>query len=53
MPDDWAAAMGGVDVVIGPRSAAWAPCPDMASAVVIDEHDEALAGGTIADLACA
>jgi primosomal protein N' (replication factor Y) len=42
MPDDWAAAMGGVDVVIGPRSAAWAPCPDMASAVVIDEHDEAL-----------
>ena len=42
MPDDWAAAMGGVDLVIGPRSAAWAPCPDMASAVVIDEHDEAL-----------
>ena len=42
MPDDWAAARGGVDVVIGPRSAAWAPCPDMASAVVIDEHDEAL-----------
>ena len=42
MPEDWAAAMGGVDVVIGPRSAAWAPCPDMASAVVIDEHDEAL-----------
>lgn len=42
MPDGWAAAMGGVDVVIGPRSAAWAPCPDMASAIVIDEHDEAL-----------
>ncbi len=42
MPDDWAAAMGGVDVVIGPRSAAWAPCPNMASAVVVDEHDEAL-----------
>lgn len=42
MPDDWAAAMSGVDVVIGPRSAAWAPCPGMTSAVVIDEHDEAL-----------
>ncbi len=42
VPDDWAAAMGGVDVVIGPRSAAWAPCPGMAAAMVIDEHDEAL-----------
>lgn len=42
MPGDWAAAMAGVDVVIGPRSAAWAPCPDLASAVVVDEHDEAL-----------
>ena len=42
MPDDWASAMGGVDLVIGPRSAAWAPCPDMAAAVVLDEHDEAL-----------
>ena len=42
MPDGWAAAAGGVDVVIGSRSAAWAPCPGMRSAVVIDEHDEAL-----------
>ncbi|MBT4985578.1 MAG: hypothetical protein HOJ85_04595 [Ilumatobacter sp.] len=42
MPDDWASAVGGVDLVIGPRSAAWAPCPDMAAAVVLDEHDEAL-----------
>lgn len=42
MPAGWAAAAGGVDVVIGPRSAAWAPCPAMASAVVLDEHDEAL-----------
>jgi primosomal protein N' (replication factor Y) (superfamily II helicase) len=41
-PDDWAAAAGGVDVVIGARSAAWAPCPAMAAAVVVDEHDEAL-----------
>jgi primosomal protein N' (replication factor Y) len=41
-PHDWAAAAGGVDVVIGGRSAAWAPCPDLAAVVVIDEHDEAL-----------
>lgn len=42
VPDDWAAAAAGVDVVIGTRRAAWMPCADMAAAVVIDEHDEAL-----------
>ena len=42
MPSEWAAAAGGVDVVIGPRSAAWAPCPDLRCVVVVDEHDEAL-----------
>jgi primosomal protein N' (replication factor Y) len=42
MPDDWAQAAGGVDVVIGTRSTAWAPCADMSCAVVVDEHDEAL-----------
>jgi primosomal protein N' (replication factor Y) len=42
MPDDWAHAAAGVDVVIGTRSAAWAPCPGLAVGVVIDEHDEAL-----------
>jgi primosomal protein N' (replication factor Y) len=42
VPDDWASAAGGVDVVIGTRSAAWAPCPDLGAAVVLDEHDEAL-----------
>jgi primosomal protein N' (replication factor Y) len=42
VPDEWAAAAGGVDIVIGSRIAAWAPCPDLAAAVVIDEHDEAL-----------
>lgn len=42
VPDEWAAAAGGVDVVIGSRSAAWMPCADMAAAIVIDEHDEAL-----------
>ena len=42
LPDEWAAAAGGVDVVLGTRSAAWAPCPGLAAAVVLDEHDEAL-----------
>jgi len=42
VPDDWAAAAGGVDVVVGTRSAAWMPCAGMAAAVVIDEHDEGL-----------
>ena len=42
VPDDWPAAAGGVDVVIGSRAAAWAPCRGLAAAVVIDEHDEAL-----------
>lgn len=42
VPHDWAAAAGGVDVVIGARTAAWAPCPALAAVVVLDEHDEAL-----------
>ena len=42
MPGDWAQAAAGVDVVIGTRSAAWAPCRDLAAAVVLDEHDETL-----------
>jgi len=42
IPGGWAAAAGGVDVVIGTRSAAWAPCPGLAAVVVLDEHDEAL-----------
>ena len=42
MPDDWAMARGGVDVVIGSRATAFAPCPGLAVAVVIDEHDESL-----------
>lgn len=41
-PHDWAAAAAGADVVIGSRVAAWAPCPGLAAAVVLDEHDEAL-----------
>jgi primosomal protein N' (replication factor Y) (superfamily II helicase) len=42
VPQEWAAAAAGVDVVIGTRSAAWSPCADLAAAVVVDEHDEAL-----------
>ncbi|MDA3001548.1 MAG: hypothetical protein O3C62_07700 [Actinomycetota bacterium] len=42
LPEDWAQARGGVDVVIGARGAAFAPCPDMAVALVLDENDESL-----------
>jgi len=41
VPDEWAAAAAGVDVVVGARAAAWAPCPDLRTVVVLDEHDEA------------
>ena len=40
VPGEWSAAAGGVDVVVGSRSAAWAPCEGLAAVVVIDEHDE-------------
>ena len=42
VPRDWAAAAGGVDVVVGARAAAWAPMPVVGAIVVLDEHDEAL-----------
>lgn len=42
VPQEWARAAAGVDVVIGARAAAWAPCPGLAAAVVVDEHDESL-----------
>jgi primosomal protein N' (replication factor Y) (superfamily II helicase) len=42
VPDEWDSARGGVDVVIGTRSGVFAPCPDLAAVVVIDEHDELL-----------
>lgn len=42
MPQDWSSARGGVDVVIGARSAAFAPCPNLSAAVVLDEHEESL-----------
>ena len=42
MPDEWAAAAGGVDVVVGSRAAVWAPCPGLRTIVVLDEHDDSL-----------
>lgn len=42
MPDDWASARGGVDVTIGARTAAFAPCPNMSSAVLLDEQEDTL-----------
>ncbi len=42
MPRQWALAASGANVVIGARAAAWAPCPGIRAAVVIDEHDETL-----------
>jgi len=44
VPRQWAlaAAEADVDVVVGARAAAWAPCPGLAAAVVVDEHDEAM-----------
>ncbi len=42
LPDDWALAAGGADVVIGGRATVWATVPAVGAIVVIDEHDEAL-----------
>ena len=42
LPDDWAAAAAGVDVVVGTRTAAFARLGAVAAIVVIDEHDERL-----------
>ena len=42
MPQDWAVAAGGVDVVIGARSAIWSSIPVLKSIIVIDEHDDSL-----------
>lgn len=46
LPREWAQARAGADVVIGTRGAAWGPCAGMASAVVLDAHDEGLVQGT-------
>ncbi len=39
-PDDWARAAAGGTAVVGTRATAWAPVPDLAAVVVVDEHDE-------------
>jgi primosomal protein N' (replication factor Y) len=38
----WSAARDGGCVVLGGRSAVWAPVPDLAAVIVLDEADEAL-----------
>jgi len=42
LPDEWDSAAGGVDVVIGSRTAVFARVPRLCSVVVIDEHDDSL-----------
>jgi len=42
LPDEWDSAAGGVDVVIGSRTAVFARVPRLRSVVVIDEHDDSL-----------
>ena len=42
LPEQWAQAAAGVDVVIGARAAAWGPAPRLAAVLVLDGHDEAL-----------
>ncbi len=38
----WSAARAGDVVVVGGRTAVWAPVPDLAAVIVLDEGDEAL-----------
>jgi primosomal protein N' (replication factor Y) len=40
LPRDWARAAAGGCVAVGARAAAWAPRPQLAAVVVLDEHDE-------------
>ncbi|MCC5953043.1 MAG: hypothetical protein JJU45_13210 [Acidimicrobiia bacterium] len=41
LPRGWPDARAGGVSVVGARLAAWAPCPEAAAIVVLDEHDEA------------
>lgn len=40
-PDQWALAAAGVDVVVGTRTAAFAPIEQLDAVLVMDEHDSA------------
>jgi primosomal protein N' (replication factor Y) len=40
LPREWARAAAGARVVIGARAAAWAPIPELAAVIVLDEHEE-------------
>jgi len=42
LPDQWIEARGGVDVVVGTRTAVWSSIPRLDSILVLDEHDERL-----------
>jgi primosomal protein N' (replication factor Y) len=42
LPDEWDAAAGGTDVVVGARSAVWARIDGLAGIVVVDETDDSL-----------
>lgn len=42
VPEQWELAGAGVDVVLGARSAVFAPCEGLSAVVVVDEHDEML-----------
>ncbi len=41
LPRDWAQARAGRSVVVGTRSGAFGPCPDLRAVVVLDADDEA------------
>jgi len=41
-PQEWASALGGVDLVVGTRSVVWAPVSQLSMIVVVDEHDDLL-----------
>jgi primosomal protein N' (replication factor Y) len=42
VPHQWPQARAGAGIVVGARTAAWAPCPGLAAVVVLDAHDEGL-----------
>ncbi len=51
VPRQWALAAAGVDVVIGARGAAWAPCPQLGVAIVDRRARRDPAGGAQPDVA--